>query len=265
MTGRRTGAGRAGSGRVPLRSLRSPSSKSFAPGTTAAARGWAVPRVKICCIASPEEAELAVRAGASAIGLVSAMPSGPGPIAEELIGEIAARVPPPVATFLLTAKTDAAGIADQHRRCRTTAVQLVDRVPRRELRELRKALPGVKLVQVVHVVGDESVAEAVAVAGLVDALLLDSGNPALSVKELGGTGRTHDWSVSRRIREAVPVPVFLAGGLNAANVGEAIAAVRPFAVDVCSGVRTRGKLDAGKLRRFVAAVAAAVGRRRLSR
>ena len=215
------------------------------------------PLVKICCIASHAEAELAISAGASALGLVSAMPSGPGVIDEQLIAEIVARVPASVATFLLTSRTQAAAIADQHRVCRTSVLQLVDRVPHQELRALRAALPGIKLVQVVHVGGEDSVAEAVAVAGLVDALLLDSGNQALPVKELGGTGRTHNWSISRRIRENVEVAVFLAGGLNDANVGEAIAAVQPFGVDLCSGVRTAGKLDAGKLRRFLAAVAAA--------
>ncbi len=214
------------------------------------------PRVKICCIASHAEAGLAVSAGASALGLVSAMPSGPGVIDEGLIAAIVRRVPATVATFLLTSRTQAATIAEQHRVCGTSVVQLVDRVPHDELRTLRAALPGTKLVQVVHVGGADSVAEALAVAGLVDALLLDSGNQALPVKQLGGTGRTHDWSISRRIRESVQVPVFLAGGLHDANVGAAIAAVQPFGVDLCSGVRTAGKLDAGKLRRFFAAVAA---------
>lgn len=199
---------------------------------------------------------MAVSAGAYAIGLVSAMPSGPGVIEDRLIAEIAARVPPPVATFLLTCRTNAEGIAEQHRMCRTTVLQLVDRVPLDELRRLRVLLPGVRLVQVVHVGGDESVEEAGAVSPLVDALLLDSGNQALAVKELGGTGRTHDWSVSRQIRDRVAVPVFLAGGLNETNVGAAIAAVRPFGVDLCSGVRTENRLDEEKLLRFFAAVAA---------
>lgn len=214
------------------------------------------PKIKVCCIASHREAEMAVSAGAYAIGLVSAMPSGPGVIEDRLIAEIAARVPPPVATFLLTSRTNAEGIAEQHRMCRTTVLQLVDRVPLDELRRLRVLLPGVRLVQVVHVGGDESVEEAGAVSPLVDALLLDSGNQALAVKELGGTGRTHDWSVSRQIRDRVAVPVFLAGGLNETNVGAAIAAVRPFGVDLCSGVRTENRLDEEKLLRFFAAVAA---------
>lgn len=210
--------------------------------------------VKICCIASIDEARLAVTAGASAIGLVSAMPSGPGPISEELIAGIAARVPAPTETFLLTALSDAEAIAEQHRRCGTTALQLVDHVPEPELKRLRRLVPGVRLVQVIHVVGPESVDEAGAAAALVDTLLLDSGNPRLAVKELGGTGRVHDWTHSRRICETADVPVLLAGGLNPANVRAAMERVRPAGLDVCSGLRSDGRLDAGKLRDFFRAI-----------
>lgn len=214
-------------------------------------------RVKICCIASITEARLAIEAGAGALGLVSAMPSGPGPIAEALIAKIAAAVPAPTDTFLLTALQDADAIVAQHRRCRTTVLQLVDALPAAELRRLRAALPAVTLVQVIHVTGAEALAQAQAAAPLVDALLLDSGNPALAVKQLGGTGRTHDWAVSRRIREAVAVPVWLAGGLDAHNVAAAIAAVQPHGVDLCNGVRSDGQLDAAKLRAFFAALPSA--------
>lgn len=200
---------------------------------------------------------MAVEAGADAIGLVSQMPSGPGVIPEELIGEIAAATPPPISTFLLTCLTDAGQIAEQHARCRTSTIQLVDRVRPDQLAELRRALPSTRLVQVVHVTGRGAIEEAVAVAPLVDAVLLDSGNPALEVKELGGTGRCHDWRLSCAIREQVGVPLFLAGGLHADNVGDAIQTVRPFAVDVCSGVRRDGVLDGGRLARFVAAVRSA--------
>jgi phosphoribosylanthranilate isomerase len=210
-------------------------------------------RVKVCCIASAEEMRTAVECGASAVGLVSEMPSGPGVIPEELIAEIAARVPPSVATFLLTCKQDADSIVEQQRRCRVNTLQLCDRVARDVHRELRERLPGVSIVQVVHVSGEESYEEALSVAPQVDALLLDSGNQTLAVKELGGTGRTHDWRVSRSIVEAVsPVPVFLAGGLRPENVAEAVESVRPFGLDVCSGVRTGGRLDAEKLKRFFA-------------
>ncbi|HEX8187156.1 MAG TPA: phosphoribosylanthranilate isomerase [Pyrinomonadaceae bacterium] len=212
------------------------------------------PRVKVCCITSVEEMLLAVECGASAVGLVSRMPSGPGVIKEALIAEIAARVPPGVATFLLTCEQEAAAIIAQQRRCRTNTLQLCDRVPAGVYTELRAALPGVSLVQVVHVAGEESFGEAMAAAPHVDALLLDSGDQSLAVKELGGTGRTHDWRVSRRVAEAAPVPVFLAGGLKPENVAAAVEEVRPFGLDVCSGVRTSGRLDAEKLKRFFAQI-----------
>jgi phosphoribosylanthranilate isomerase len=211
------------------------------------------PRIKVCCISSAEEAWAAIGAGASALGLVSAMPSGPGVIEEARIAEIAARVPPGVATFLLTSATDAETIVAQQRRTRVNTVQIVDAVEPAVHRELRRAMPGVALVQVIHVRGPESVDEAREAAPRVNAILLDSGNPALAVKELGGTGRLHDWEVSRRIREAVDVPVYLAGGLTPENVAEAVARVGPFGLDVCSGVRTGGALDAEKLARLVTA------------
>jgi phosphoribosylanthranilate isomerase len=213
-------------------------------------------RIKICCIQSEAEARLAIAQGADALGLVGTMPSGPGPIEDELIAAIAARVPPPVATFLLTSETEAEAIIDHARRCRTNTLQLVDRIADDTWPRLRRALPGIKLVQVIHVVGEQSVAEAVAAAAHADALLLDSGQPHAAIKLLGGTGRVHDWAISRRIVEAVPCPVFLAGGLRADNVGAAIATVRPFGVDVCTGVRrTDYSLDPEKLEAFVAAVA----------
>jgi phosphoribosylanthranilate isomerase len=208
------------------------------------------PRIKICCIADLEEAALAIRYGASALGLVGEMPSGPGPIPDEKIFEIAAAVPPPIATFLLTSQTTAAGIIDHQRRTRTNTLQIVDELEGRAYREIREALPGVTLVQVIHVRDERSADEAAELAEYVDAILLDSGNPGLAVKELGGTGRRHDWQLSRRIVETVGKPVFLAGGLNAENVGEAIRTVRPFGLDICSGVRTDGKLDEQKLAEF---------------
>lgn len=211
-------------------------------------------RVKVCCIASVAEAELAVRQGAAALGLVSAMPSGPGPIPEERIAEIARMVPPGVAAFLLTSRVDPAEIAEQQRRCGTGVLQLVDRLEPPAHGELRRRLPGVKLVQVVHVTGPEALDYALLVAPGVDALLLDSGRPDGKVRELGGTGRTHDWRVSRRVVEEAGVPVFLAGGLHAGNVARAVQEVGPFGVDLCSGVRTGGALDAGKLRAFMDAV-----------
>jgi phosphoribosylanthranilate isomerase len=212
------------------------------------------PRIKICCIANWDEAQLAIRHGASAIGLVSAMPSGPGVISEDQIAVIAVRVPPPVATFLLTSKPDVPSIIAQQKRCGTSTVQICDRLTKGTYGELRNAMPSIKIVQVIHVVGSESIDEAVRAAEEADAILLDSGNPALVVKELGGTGRRHDWKLSRQIREKISTPLFLAGGLKAENVRQAIEEVEPFGLDVCTGVRTDGKLDERKLEAFFAAV-----------
>ena len=207
-------------------------------------------RVKICCISNLEEARLAVKFGASALGLVSEMPSGPGVISEELISKIADVVPPGISTFLLTSKQNADEIIDQHKRCKTSAIQLCDRLETRVHQKLKATLPGIKIVQVIHVTDEDSFHEAMEVSRYVDAILLDSGNQKLEVKELGGTGRTHDWQISRKIRESIQVPMFLAGGLNSNNVADAIAQVNPFGVDVCSGVRTNGKLDEQKLKSF---------------
>lgn len=220
-------------------------------------RATLTPRVKICCISSVEEAALAVAYGASALGLVSHMPSGPGVISDQQIAEIAATVPPPIGTFLLTSRQNVSDIVAQHRFCRTNCIQICDHLTSGTHRELKDALPGISIVQVVHVVGPESVDEACAVVPHVDAILLDSGNQKLSTKELGGTGRTHDWTLSRKIRDSIDIPVFLAGGLTPENVAQAICEVDPFGLDICSGVRTNGKLDETKLRRFFAAVRSA--------
>lgn len=212
-----------------------------------------LPFVKVCCIASAQEAELAINFGASAVGLVGRMPSGPGPIDDQLIRQIAASVPQPVATFLLTCETKAEDIIAHYHRTYTSTIQLVDALPEKSYTSIRNVLPAVKLVQVIHVTGDESLDEALSVSEHVDALLLDSGNPKAAVKELGGTGRVHNWSISRRIVEQTRVPVFLAGGLHAGNVKQALDDVRPYALDLCSGIRTEGRLDKQKLDAFFTA------------
>jgi phosphoribosylanthranilate isomerase len=212
------------------------------------------PRVKICCIGSVDEAALAIEYGASALGLVSNMPSGPGVISDERIAEIAAAVPPAIGTFLLTSRQTVPEIIEQQRFCRTNTIQICDHLTVGTHRDLKDALPGISVVQVIHVTSPESLEEAAQIAPHVDAILLDSGNQKLAVKELGGTGRTHDWSLSRAIRERIGIPLFLAGGLTPENVVQAIEEVSPFGLDLCSGVRTDGKLDAAKLKRFFSAV-----------
>jgi len=212
--------------------------------------------VKVCCIKTPGEAELAISAGASALGLVSSMPSGPGVISDDQVALIARTVPPPISTFLLTSLTDENAIIRQHAHCRTSTIQLCDYLELHAFEALRRRLPGIRLVQVIHVLSEEDITRAVRVAPYVDAILTDSGNPKLGVKLLGGTGCVHNWSLTRRIREAVDIPLFLAGGLSAENVGAAIAEVGPFGLDLCSRVRTDDRLDPEKLHAFFSALRA---------
>ena len=211
------------------------------------------PRIKICCISSTDEARTAVSFGASALGLVGNMPSGPGVIDDALIHAIARSAPPPIGTFLLTSETSADAIIAHHHRTLTNTIQIVDALQDAAYDKLRAVMPTIKLVQVIHVLDETSVDEAIRIATHVDALLLDSGNPNLAVKELGGTGRVHNWKLSRQIVAQARVPVFLAGGLNASNVHAALEQVQPFGLDLCSSVRTEGKLDPHKLEAFFTA------------
>jgi len=212
-------------------------------------------RLKVCCISSAAEARMAIDAGADALGLVGAMPSGPGVISDGAIADIARAVPPPVASVLLTSRTRADAIADHALEAGVNVVQIVSHIDRDEYSRLRQRLPGLRFLQVIHVEDGGAIDLARSYEKVADALLLDSGRPGQA--ELGGTGRTHDWDISRALVAATSVPVFLAGGLNAHNVGEAIRAVRPFGIDVCSGLRTDARLDADKLADFVRAIAAA--------
>lgn len=218
--------------------------------TNAFSKPKSFPRIKICCISSIQEARDAVSFGASALGLVAKMPSGPGPIADELIREIVATIPPPIASFLLTSRTDTKAIIEHQKSVNSNVIQIVDAIASGTYADFRAEIPAIKIVQVIHVVDEKSIDEALACAEQVDALLLDSGNPTLAVKELGGTGRVHNWALSRKIVEQSKVPVFLAGGLKAENVRAAIENVQPYGLDLCSSVRTNGHLDLFKLETF---------------
>ncbi len=197
---------------------------------------------------------MAISYGASAIGLVSEMPSGPGPIPETLIREISSTIPPGVSTFLLTSLTNSKDIIEQQRRCGTNILQLTDTLESGSYADFIEALPGISIVQVIHVIDDNSIEEAQEIAPYVHAILLDSGNPKADTKELGGTGRTHNWSISRKIVDNTNIPIILAGGLTENNVADAILTVRPYGVDVCSGVRAEDNLDENKLRGFFSQV-----------
>ena len=197
---------------------------------------------------------MAIEYGADALGLVGKMPSGPGPIPDWLIAEIVKTIHPPIASFLLTSEQSSEEIIYHIKRVDTNTVQIVDELTTGTYSDIRTALPHLKIVQVIHVTGEESIDDAIRISPNVDALLLDSGSPKASLKILGGTGNVHNWDLSREIVKAVDIPVFLAGGLHANNVRQAIETVRPFAVDICSGVRTEGRLDPNKLEAFITAV-----------
>ncbi len=210
--------------------------------------------IKICCISSIEEANLAIEAGASALGFVGHMPSGPGIISDDLIAEIVASVPNHIETFLLTSETKFDDIIEHHSRVNTSTIQIVDTLAQGTHKQIKQALPNINIVQVLHVLNEDSIKEALEISKFVDCILLDSGNPELVTKKLGGTGRTHNWEISKTIVENVNVPVFLAGGLNPSNASKAIKKVNPYGLDLCSGVRTNGHLDVEKLTSFFTAI-----------
>jgi phosphoribosylanthranilate isomerase len=218
-------------------------------------------RVKVCCISSLEEARTAIAAGADALGLVGDMPAGgPGIIDAEQARSICAVVPPPVATFVLTSACMAAEIAEQTRYCGASAVQLVRHIDPAEYSGLIRRTAGRRRVQVIHVDASGALELVQAYRPFVHAFLLDSGRPGDELPVLGGTGRTHDWKLSAEIVARAERPVFLAGGLRAENVNRALATIKPFGVDLCSGVRSEGRLDTGNLERFMAAVRRAENR-----
>lgn len=201
---------------------------------------------------------MAIELGATAVGLVGPMPSGPGVISNELIAEIVQTIPDHIESFLLTSETSASGILNHYQQVQTSVIQLVDKPEDGAYATVRAALPDVKLVQVIHIRSDAAIKEAEQASKFVDRILLDSGNPNLKVKVLGGTGVVHNWDLSRVIVQSVDVPVFLAGGLKAENVVEAVQRVRPAGVDLCSGVRSKGQLDQTKLNDFFEALSQTV-------
>lgn len=206
-------------------------------------------KVKICCINSKKEAQIAYKYGASSIGLVSKMPSGPGIISDSLINKIVNSSPAGLKTTLLTCYTSPNKIINQHKKAKTNNIQLVKKIDIDNYGIIKKALPYTKLIQVIHITDKDIIKNAIKISKQVDYLLLDTGS-FINKEELGGTGKVHDWNISKIIRNSVKIPVILAGGLNHRNVNKAIEKIMPFGVDVCSGVRTNDKLDLFKLKEF---------------
>ena len=206
-------------------------------------------QLKVCCMKSLDEVLLAHQYGAHAVGLVGEMPSGPGMISDDQAKALAAAAPPDLETFLLSSRTTAESISAHVDYCKPSTVQIVWHVDTAVHEELARTHL-VRRVQVIHVEDESAIELAQTYAPVVDALLLDSGKPSAQTIELGGTGRTHDWSLSREIVNSVSVPVYLAGGLNPDNIRAAVDAVDPYGVDLCTGVRTNGVLDQEKLAAF---------------
>lgn len=229
--------------------------KSLEPRKCATARlDFMRTQIKICGIASLAEAQLALAAGADALGFVCARPASPRTIDDRLVAEIVPQIPRSIATYLLTSELTAEGIADHVKRAGTSTVQILAPIKREESRQLRELLPDTRCVQVIHVENESALDYIEQYAANVDAFLLDSGKPSLPTPEFGGTGRTHDWSVSAEFVRRSLRPVFLAGGLTPENVGKAIGRVRPYGVDLYSGARSGGALNQEKLSAFVGAV-----------
>lgn len=205
-------------------------------------------KVKICGITSYRDLQTVLQfPQVNHLGFVSAMPSGPCIISDEAIRMLLRKTPSFIDTFLLTSRCDAEGIAEQWRLCRTTTIQVCNPLPDDELRRLRKLVPGISLVSVVHINSRTHNGRALELCNIVDGLLLDTGDPDMPLPELGGTGRVHDWDISRNICAQSSLPVWLAGGLTAKNVAAAISYVRPQGIDVCTGVRSDGFVDGEKL------------------
>jgi phosphoribosylanthranilate isomerase len=216
-------------------------------------------RVKICAVASPAEARAAAHAGADAVGIAGPMPPSAetrsaAPIETDTARAVFATAPPGVQAWLVTAETHANGVLQHLAFLNAAVVQITRRIDPGDHALIRGAAPWVRIVQVVRMQDEAALELAKGYARTADALLLDSGKPDATIADIDAPPRAHDWSACRQIVSMVDKPVYLAGGLNEANVGEAIQAVRPFGVDLTGGVRTMGKLDARKLSAFFAAV-----------
>tara|TARA_B100001939_G_scaffold290967_1_gene262613 strand:+ start:379 stop:1029 length:651 start_codon:yes stop_codon:yes gene_type:complete len=211
-------------------------------------------KLKICCINSHDEAKTAISAGADLLGLVADMPSGEGMIEDDKIREIAASIKSFNNSVLLTSRTDAESIIEHHKETITSHIQIVDYIDVKNYQEIRKSLPDIKLIQVVHVEDESSYSLAMNFSSYVDFILLDSGKPSAKKRTLGGTGDTHNWNISKKIVRDCSIPVYLAGGINHSNVVEAIQKVKPYGIDLCTGLRTNNKLDKNKLNAFMEAI-----------
>ena len=213
--------------------------------------------IKICGMQSTAEVEIAMAAGATCVGFVGEGLTPPGCLSDEAVLEIVGAIEDRKSIVLLTPHSTVAAVVAQQRRVGAGALQLCRPFGREALLALRQSLPGVQLIQVVHMGDLGGLERARAVAGIAEVGLLDAGSTDGDSQVFGGTGRVHDWHESAAIVAELDTPVWLAGGLSPSNVGEAIELVSPAGVDVCSGLRREGRLVESLAREFVMAVRAA--------
>jgi phosphoribosylanthranilate isomerase len=206
-------------------------------------------RIKICGNRTLRDAEIAVRYGADAIGLIVGTKFfSEDEVSTSNASEIVAALPPFIVSVLVTHLQSGHEILDLYHAVLPTTIQLHNEVNLSVIEELRCKIPHVKLIKAIHIVDSTAIKQALMISNCVDSILLDSRTDG----RIGGTGVTHDWSVSQQIVLQTKVPVILAGGLTPSNVGLAIAKVKPFAVDVNSGVDApNGDKDPQKVLGFI--------------
>jgi phosphoribosylanthranilate isomerase len=208
--------------------------------------------VKICGIRRREDALIAAELGADAIGLlVGQRHNSPDFISATVARDIDRALPPSVEAVLVTHVEDIDKLERLLQESEIRTVQLHSEIAPSSVERLRGRLPHLKIFKSVSVISADSVAYPEAFAQLVDGFVLDSIN--LATDQVGGTGKTHDWSVSRQIVMRYPeIPSILAGGLNSENVRSAIEQVHPFGVDVNSGTKAPDEFkDPRKIEAFI--------------
>ena len=201
--------------------------------------------MKLCGLSREEDVDAAVEAGADALGFIVGFPKSPRNQTLENAAELRERVPPFVSSVLVTTIGVVRMQSTRIARMAPESIQLYGY--QRDPIKLRRRL-GIPLIRPIHMEPSQ-VENVMSLAEGYDAIIIDTHDPALA----GGTGRTSDWGSCRVVRERVaPLPMVLSGGLTPDNVGEAIRAVRPYAVDVSSGVESSpGRKDRAKMSEFV--------------
>lgn len=208
-------------------------------------------RVKICGNKRVEDALEAIRLGADAIGLLV----GQEHVSRDFISPLAAasiakQLPPFCAIALVTDITGVAEILQLVNFIGVNTLQLHGNSSPEDMKLIKKELPYLKIIKSLHIIDEASIGIGKKYIGVADAILLDSFNETKN--QIGGTGKTHNWNISRKIVDEYNTPIILAGGLSPDNVAEAIKFVRPYGVDVNTGTKgENGFKDYKKMEMFI--------------